>query len=101
MAKSYMIFTEAIADRDAYDAYAQKALPTILEAGGRVLVVDDDAQTIEGDWHGPRTIVLEFDSVDAARAWYASSSYQAIVGERFACTESNATLVREFEMPSS
>jgi len=24
---------------------------------------------IEGDWHGPQTIVMEFESSDAAKAW--------------------------------
>lgn len=61
----------------------------------------DDPEVIEGTWHGTRTVVLEFDSVDAARNWYRSSQYQTVVGERHACTESNTVIVRSFQMPGA
>lgn len=93
MARGYVIFTEAVSDADGYQAYLQKALPTVFESGGRPIVADDNPETIEGEWHGPRTVVLEFDSVQAARDWYDSSGYRAIVGERHASAEANAVIV--------
>lgn len=101
MAKGYVIFTETIADQKRYDAYAEKALPTIGEFGGRPLVIEDNPEVIEGQWHGTRTVVLEFDSVQAARDWYNSPDYQAIVGERHAAADANAVIVGEFQMPDS
>lgn len=101
MAKGYVIVTEEIHDQAGYDGYVSKALPTILEAGGRVLVVHDDPEVIEGNWHGTRVVMLEFDSVEAARDWYNSPGYQAIVGERHASADANAAIVAEFEMPGS
>ena len=79
----------------------QKALPTILRSGGHPIVVHDGPEVIEGQWHGSRTVVLEFDSVEAARNWYNSPDYQAIVGERHASAEANAAIVGGFEMPGS
>lgn len=99
MTKGYVIFTEVINDQAAYDAYVEKALPTIIESGGKPLVIQDDPEVIEGQWHGPRTVVLEFESVEAARRWYNSDGYQAVVGERHAAAEANAVIVGEFEMP--
>ncbi|MEQ8798135.1 MAG: DUF1330 domain-containing protein [Salinisphaeraceae bacterium] len=99
MAKGYVIFTEVINDQAAYDAYVEKALPTIIESGGKPLVIQDDPEVIEGQWHGPRTVILEFESVAAARSWYKSAGYQAVVGERHAAAEANAVIVGEFEMP--
>ncbi|MDT0635707.1 DUF1330 domain-containing protein [Spectribacter hydrogenoxidans] len=99
MAKGYVIFTEVINDQAAYDAYVEKALPTIIESGGKPLVIQDDPEVIEGQWHGPRTVILEFESVEAARSWYNSAGYQAVVGERHAAAEANAVIVGEFEMP--
>ena len=55
---------------------------------------------IEGKWHGTRTVIIEFDSVEAAKAWYNSDEYQAVVGLRHAAAESNAVIVAGFEMPS-
>lgn len=99
MTKGYVMFTEVINDQAAYDAYVEKALPTIIESGGKPLVIQDDPEVIEGQWHGPRTVILEFESVEAARSWYNSAGYQAVVGERHAAAEANAVIVGEFEMP--
>ena len=101
MAKGYFIFTEDIHDQDGINAYAGKAVPTVLQSGGRPIVVEDNAEVIEGKWHGSRTIILEFDSVDAAKAWYNSDAYQAVVGERHAAADSNAVIVGGFEMPGA
>ena len=101
MPKGYVIFTESIRDRAGYDAYGQKARPTIVQAGGRVIIVHDDPEVLEGQWHGSRTVVLEFDTVEAARNWYRSPEYQAVIGERHASTDANAVIVGGFEMPGS
>lgn len=100
MAKGYFIFTEDIHDQDGMNAYSGKAVPTVLQSGGRPIVVEDNADVIEGTWHGSRTIIIEFDSVDAAKGWYNSPEYQAVIGMRHAAAESNAVIVGGFEMPS-
>lgn len=99
--KGYVIFTEVIKDQDRYEGYVQKALPTIMQSGGRPVVVHDNPEVIEGQWHGSRTVVLEFGSVQAARNWYNSPDYQAVVGERHASAEANAVIVSEFESPGT
>ena len=101
MPKGYVIFTESIRDLAGYQAYGQKARPTIVQSGGRVIVVHDDPEVLEGQWHGSRTVILEFDSVQAARDWYESPEYQAVVGERHASAEANAVIVGGYEMPAS
>ena len=99
MAKGYFIFTEDIKDQDGINAYAGKAVPTVIQSGGRPIVVADDVDVIEGKWHGSRTVIIEFDSVEAAKAWYNSADYQAVVGLRHAAADSNAVIVSGFEMP--
>lgn len=101
MTKGYAIFTVKINDRAGMDAYAQKAVPTALQYGGRPIVVDDNVEQLEGTWYGNRTVVVEFDSVDAARKWYNSAEYQAVIGGRHAAAETNAAIVAGFEMPAS
>ena len=54
MPKGYMIFTEDIRDDAGIGVYAQQAVPTVLQAGGRILVVDDACELVEGSWHGKR-----------------------------------------------
>jgi uncharacterized protein (DUF1330 family) len=97
MAKGYAVFTEVIRDQGRYQGYVQKAVTTIKNAGGRIIVVDDNVTVLEGQWHGTRTVVLEFDSVNAARAWYNSGEYQAIIKERHAAADANAVLLSGVE----
>jgi uncharacterized protein (DUF1330 family) len=98
MAKGYAVVTELIRDAAGYRSYAAQAARTIQQAGGRVIVADDHPTVLEGQWHGSRTVVLEFDSTEAARRWYGSAEYQAIVGLRQAAAESNAVVLSGFEV---
>ena len=101
MPKGYVIFTSEIHDRERYDRYLEKAVPTILQYGGRPLVACDGPEVVEGRWDGSRVVVLEFDSRDAARRWYNSPEYQAIIGERQASAEAKVAIVGGFEISSS
>jgi len=101
MAKGYVIFDEKIHDQAGYDAYVGKALPTIMQQGGRAIVVHDDPEVIEGEWFGSRVVVLEFESVDAARSWYNSPEYQAAAPERHKAADCHTVIVSEFVMPGS
>ncbi len=96
MPKGYIIFTEAIHDREAMDTYSQAAVPTILGVGSNVLAADQQPEVLEGEWHGNQTVVLEFESVEAARAWYQSEDYQAAIPLRQAAADCNAVILAGF-----
>jgi uncharacterized protein (DUF1330 family) len=99
MAKGYVIFIETVKDQAGYDGYVQKAVPTVMQNGGRPVVFHEGAEVLEGAWPGPRVVILEFDSVEAARKWYTSAEYQAVIGERHASAEATAAIVPGFEAP--
>ena len=101
MPKGYVIITEAIHDVAGMDAYGQASMPSIFEHGAKVLAVDEHVEVLEGEWHGTRTVVLEFDSIDAARRWYSSDSYQAALPLRQAASDCNAVILAGFELPTS
>ncbi len=92
MPKAYVIFTETIRDAAGMDAYAAKAMPTIMQAA-TVLAADGSPQVLEGDWAGDRTVILEFDSAEAARAWYDSPDYQEAMPLRRAAADANVVIV--------
>ena len=96
MPKGYIIFTEAIHDREAMDTYSQAAVPTIMGAGSNVLVASPEAEVLEGEWHGNQTVVLEFESVEAAKAWYQSEDYQAAIPLRQAAADCNVAILPGF-----
>ena len=83
---AYFIAQYQVNDAALYAEYGAGAGPTVAQYGGEVLVFDVAAETIEGEAPGPQTVVIKFDSTDAAKAWYESSEYQAVVGKRLSAT---------------
>jgi uncharacterized protein (DUF1330 family) len=75
------------------DQYVAKVIPTIQSAGGRILGFDETAEVVEGDVEYPRTVVLEFESREAFRAWYDSPDYQAILPLRLESAPGTLILV--------
>lgn len=100
MPKGYVIFTEDVKDQERMNAYAGSAVPTVLGSGGSPVIAGPPDEVIEGEWHGTQTVVIEFESVQAAKDWYNSDAYQAVIGERHASADSNAAIFSGFEMPT-
>lgn len=99
MPKAYVVLTEAIRDHAGMAAYGKASAPSLRASGASVLAVDGTPHLLEGEWHGDRTVVLEFESVEAAQTWYDSEQYQAAKPLRQAAAETNAVILTGFEMP--
>ena len=77
MAKAYWISAyRSISNPDALAAYAKLAGPALTAAGGRFLARGTPAVTKE-QGVDQRTVIIEFDSVEQAKAAYASAGYKA------------------------
>ena len=44
-----------------------------------MLAFGPGSHCLEGEWHGTQTVLLEFESVEAAKEWYYSDAYQEAV----------------------
>ena len=76
MPKAYWISVyREIRNPDALAAYAQLAGPALAASGGRFLARGMPAFVKEAGLM-QRTVLVEFDSVEAARAAYESPGYQ-------------------------
>ena len=64
-----------ISDQDKVAAYAEIAGPALRDAGGTYLARGLPEQIYESGTE-TRTVVIEFESVDAARAAHDSPAYQ-------------------------
>jgi len=91
MPKGYIIITEDIKDPAGMAEYGKVASQAM--AGATLLSFDQKPEVLEGEWHGSQTVVLEFDSVDAAREWYHSGAYQAAAKLRQAAADCNGVIV--------
>ena len=94
MPKGYVVLTEAIKDPEGMKAYGQAAGAAM--GGVNILAVDTAPNVVEGTWHGNQTVLLEFESVDAARAWYESEAYQKAVKLRQAAADCNVVILSGF-----
>jgi uncharacterized protein (DUF1330 family) len=72
--------------------YLTRIDATLLPHGGRFLVHNAVPEVMDGTFEG-LLVLLEFPSVEAGKAWYASEAYQAIVGLRIANSEGGAAIV--------
>ena len=100
MSKGYVIFTEKISDSDALAAYSAAAVPSVIAAGGTAIIAGPPHLVAEGNWHGDITVVLEFESVATANAWYTGPDYQAVIGQRHQAATSNVVILEGFTPPN-
>lgn len=93
MAKGYVIITEDIHDPELMREYEKASTAALFAYDGHVLAVDHDVTTLEGTWAGTRTVMVEFESVEKARAWYESSEYAPALPIRQRAARCNAVIV--------
>ena len=95
---AYFIAQYVVNDPKLYREYQAVAAPTIQAAGGELVAFDVAAETIEGTPPGPQTVIVKFESAEAAKAWYRSSAYQAVVGKRLASTNGFAVISQSMNL---
>ena len=61
--------------------YIERIQATLDPFSGRFIVHGPTVETKEGEWPGT-VVIIEFPSVDDARAWYDSPAYQEILPQR-------------------
>jgi uncharacterized protein (DUF1330 family) len=93
---AYVVGNVSVQDAEAYREYMEAVPATIAAHGGRFVARAGATEMLEGAWH-PRVVILEFPSMDAARAWYRSDDYQRIAAIRHRNADSRLVLVDGLE----
>jgi len=88
--KGYIVANVNVRDPGGYEAYRSQTADIIAKYGGRFLVRGGEIEVREGDPGISRLVVLEFPDMDAARTFYDSPEYRAILPHRW--ENSTATL---------
>ena len=73
---AYVIVETDVTDAEQYEKYKAASPGAIAAGGGRFLARGGELDVLEGDWQPARLVVLEFEDLAAARAWYESEVYQ-------------------------
>ena len=95
---AYFIAQYVVNDPKLYREYQAAAGPTIQACGGEVVVFDVASEIIEGKPPGRQTVIVRFESTEAAKAWYRSPAYQAAVGKRLAATKGFAIIAQSMNV---
>lgn len=96
MRKGYVLVLLDVLDHELYAEYAAAATVIETRHGGRPLVVGEAKEVVEGEWPAERVVVLEFPSIDMARAWYADPDYESLIPFRQRATASALLLMEGF-----
>ena len=79
---AYWVARSKINDPVAYKRYTDQVPGILAEFGGKVLARGGDFRILEGSDKYHRFIVVEFPSLDAAEACWASDAYQSASSHR-------------------
>ena len=85
---AYVVVQVDVKDPVRYDDYKTMVPPSLAKYGGRFLVRGGQTHTLEGGWAPKRFVIVEFPSVEQAKAWWASPEYAEAKALRHATADS-------------
>jgi uncharacterized protein (DUF1330 family) len=95
--KGYIIVDVTITDPVRYEEY-KKLTPGSLKAyEGKFIARGGKTETLEGDWQPGRIVILEFPSLERAKAWWSSDAYAPAKALRQAASVTRMIMVEGFE----
>ena len=90
---AYVLNDMEITDPALFEEYKKLSPATVAQYGGRFLARGGRTETLEGDWSPKRLVILEFPSVEQARAWADSPEYAPAKRLRQRAAKSNLIVV--------
>ena len=93
---AYVIANITVTDPVKFQHYGAQVGPVLAQYGGRYLVRGGAVEAAEGAPSFDRLVVLEFPSMQAARAWYHSPEYAPLLALRTSASVSNLAFVEGY-----
>src|SRR5689334_17765775 len=73
---AYVVVDIEVTNPSLYERYKELAGAAVAKHGGKYLARGGATTVLEGSWQPKRLVVLEFPSVEKAKAWWASTDYK-------------------------
>jgi uncharacterized protein (DUF1330 family) len=90
---AYVIIDIEVTDPKGYKEYAKMAPEAVKLYGGKYIARGGPNETLEGDWQAKRLVILEFPSIQQAKAWLDSPEYAPARTLRHQYARSNMVVV--------
>lgn len=94
---AYIIVQIEIKEPVEYAEYRSLVPATLVPYGGRFLVRGGAMESLEGGWAPERVVVVEFPTLEAAKAWHGSAEYARARAIRWRTAESKMLVVQGVE----
>jgi len=94
MPKAYVLVDTKISNSENYEIYKSKAKPIAEKFGGKYLTRGGNMDIVQKDlWSPTRLVLVEFPSVDNARAFHDSNDYADVKKLRLENAESTLVIL--------
>ena len=90
---AYFINDMDIKDPRLLEDYKKLSPATVAQYGGRFLARGGRCETLEGTWSPKRLVIIEFASIEQAKAWADSPEYASAKQLRQKASRSNIVVV--------
>lgn len=84
---AYVVTEVKVKDPEKYKGYTALSPGAITAAGGKFLVRGGRTVVLEGQWSPSRVVIAQFDTVEAAQAFYDSALYREARAKREGATD--------------
>ena len=91
---AYVIANVTVTDPVRYEEYRKLVPGTLEKYGGEFIVRGAQIEVLEGSWRPARLVIVEFPSVEQARAWWHSPEYSEAKALRQATSEGTLLIVQ-------
>jgi len=94
MSKAYVLVDTKISNSENYEIYKSKAKPIAEKFGGKYLTRGGEIDVVQSDlWTPTRLVLVEFPSIDSARAFHNSEDYADVKKLRLENAESTLVIL--------
>jgi len=90
---AFVILDIEVTDPQGYKEYTTLAPDTVKLYGGKYIARGGANETLEGEWHAKRLVILEFPSIAQAKNWLNSSEYAPARALRHQYAHTNMVVV--------
>lgn len=93
---AYIIVEIEVKNAAEYEEYKRLAHPTLALFDGKYIVRGGSTEILEGEWKPNRIVILEFPTMEKARAWWSSEEYSPAKAIRHRTADSKMILVEGY-----
>ncbi|PVY41218.1 DUF1330 domain-containing protein [Pontibacter virosus] len=94
---AYIIVDIDVTNAATYEEYKKLTPGSLQPYNGKFIVRGGAVSPLEGDWSPTRIVVLEFPTMEQAKAWWSSDEYAPAKALRQSASSSRMIAVEGFE----